>query len=76
MWPEPVSRKGSVRVYDSTLTGQKGQGQYCYGPAFFVNFKPMTATFLLNFILQAKPNVDETVIKRFEDFEKALGPLC
>ena len=39
-------------------------------------FKPVTGTFLLNFILQAKPNVDESVIKRYEDFEKQLGPLC
>ena len=39
-------------------------------------FKSVTATFLLNFILQAKPNVDNTGIKRYEAFEKELGPLC
>ena len=38
--------------------------------------KPVTAKYLLNYMLSAKPAVNVLVNKKMEDYEKKLGLLC
>ena len=38
--------------------------------------KPVTAKYLLNYMLSAKPAVNVLVNKKMEDYEQKLGLLC